>query len=150
MLYRAINGESSSAGVERREDPGPAPHASAQTAQRYEDLHWAVHGKLNRRHPQRMVSQPDLQPQWSKRLNCDQIDVTADNSGVLLFCLSPSPRRWTWYGHALYKHTLRAAYQAGQIWRNALKPEVSVPCPSSWGWTKAKESWQKKVSLLDH
>ncbi|XP_073961066.1 spaetzle domain-containing protein 6 isoform X2 [Choristoneura fumiferana] len=36
MLYRAINGESSSAGVERREDPGPAPHASAQTAQRYE------------------------------------------------------------------------------------------------------------------
>ncbi|XP_075985951.1 spaetzle domain-containing protein 6 [Anticarsia gemmatalis] len=35
MLYRAINGDSeSSAGVERREDPGPAPHA--QHAHRYE------------------------------------------------------------------------------------------------------------------
>ncbi|KAJ2944887.1 hypothetical protein O0L34_g1778 [Tuta absoluta] len=26
MLYRAINGDSSSSGVERREDPGPTPH----------------------------------------------------------------------------------------------------------------------------
>ncbi|XP_048487342.1 uncharacterized protein LOC105398799 [Plutella xylostella] len=30
MLYRAINGDSSSAGVERREDPGPPPHAPHQ------------------------------------------------------------------------------------------------------------------------
>ncbi|XP_061705069.1 uncharacterized protein LOC133516250 isoform X3 [Cydia pomonella] len=38
MLYRAINGESSSAGVERREDPGTAPHAHApaSTAPKYE------------------------------------------------------------------------------------------------------------------
>lgn len=62
---------------------------------------------------------------------------------------------------ALNKHALRAAYQAGHIWGNALNLGAPIPCPSFWGWHKKSQGgwtpdWStgtpiwSKLSMLDH
>ncbi|KAK3758979.1 hypothetical protein RRG08_005605 [Elysia crispata] len=42
---------------------------------------------------------------------------------------------------ALFQHTLRAAYQAGQVWGQALITCPDLPEPSQWGWMKKETSW---------
>ena len=37
---------------------------------------------------------------------------------------------------SLKQQCLRAAYQAGYVWGQALKPYVDLPSPSEWGWKK--------------
>ena len=39
---------------------------------------------------------------------------------------------------ALFQHVLRAAYQAGYIWGQALVPHARLPHPNEWGWKKGK------------
>ena len=50
---------------------------------------------------------------------------------------------------SLKQHCLRAAYQAGYVWRQALKPYVELPSPSEWGWEKGSDGtwyihWNEK------
>ena len=42
---------------------------------------------------------------------------------------------------ALFQHTLRAAYQAGHVWGQALITCPVLPEPSQWGWMKKETSW---------
>ena len=49
---------------------------------------------------------------------------------------------------ALYQHTLRAAYQAGYVWYQALSPIQILLSPEEWGWTKTDGSFQPKWSTL--
>ena len=37
---------------------------------------------------------------------------------------------------SLKQHCLRAVYQAGYVWGQALKPYVDLSSPSEWGWIK--------------
>ncbi|KAI8442349.1 hypothetical protein MSG28_005876 [Choristoneura fumiferana] len=97
-----------------------------------QDLHRAVHGKLTRRHPQRMVSQPDLQPQYLMVQEAYFLLPT-------LFCLSPSPRRWTWYGNFWFQSVSPYLARLVSCTQCMFIESMSIPCPSSWGWTKAKE-----------
>lgn len=55
-------------------------------------LHCNVQGRPIRRQPQRIVSQPDLHPQWSSSLNSGQIEVTFDHCGVHLPSTSFHPQ----------------------------------------------------------
>ena len=41
----------------------------------------------------------------------------------------------------LFQHTLRAAYQAGHVWGQALVTCPDLPEPSQWGWMKKENSW---------
>ena len=40
---------------------------------------------------------------------------------------------------SLQQHCLRAAYQAGYVWGQALKPYEDLPSPSEWGWKKGSD-----------
>src|SRR6218665_3059855 len=39
---------------------------------------------------------------------------------------------------ALFQHVLRAAYQAGYIWGQALVPHARLPHPNEWGWKEGE------------
>ena len=41
---------------------------------------------------------------------------------------------------ALKQHIMRAAYQGGIVWGQALDPVVYLPSPDSWGWSKQCDS----------
>ena len=49
---------------------------------------------------------------------------------------------------ALTQHVLRAAYQAGHCWGQALIGVVDLPSPDKWGWIRANDEWLPLWSLL--
>ena len=49
---------------------------------------------------------------------------------------------------ALIQHSLRAAYQAGHVWGQALITCPDLPDPSSWGWYKNGNSWDPVWTTL--
>ena len=51
-------------------------------------------------------------------------------------------------GAAIYYHTLRAAYQAGQIWAQSRKAELVLPSPSEYGWVLESGRWRPYWSNL--
>ena len=55
---------------------------------------------------------------------------------------------------ALKMHVLRAAYQAGYIWGQALKPCPELPSPGDWGWKPGERGtweilWTKKEPISE-
>ena len=50
---------------------------------------------------------------------------------------------------ALHQHILRAVYQAGVIWGNALHPVLNLPTPRDWGWQEdGNGRWIPKWTTL--
>ena len=51
---------------------------------------------------------------------------------------------------ALIQHVLRAVYQAGHCWGQALTDAVDLPSPDKWGWIRANDTleWFPLWSLL--
>ena len=49
---------------------------------------------------------------------------------------------------ALIQHILRAAYQAGYIWGQALITRPNLPDPSNWGWLKTGNTWDPVWTTL--
>ena len=43
---------------------------------------------------------------------------------------------------AFKQHVKRAAYQSGHVWGQALVPEMQLPCPSAWGWSRTTHGWE--------
>lgn len=48
---------------------------------------------------------------------------------------------------ALILHTLRAAFQAGHIWRKSLQKYTKLPDPAKFGWRKAETGWLVRKML---
>ena len=42
---------------------------------------------------------------------------------------------------ALLRHTYRAAYQAGYVWRQSLMHQQQLPSPENWGWKRVGETY---------
>ena len=50
---------------------------------------------------------------------------------------------------ALTQHTLRAVYQAGHVWGQALLPTPNLPSPAVWGWDKSDTGlWKPNWTTL--
>jgi len=49
---------------------------------------------------------------------------------------------------ALTQHVLRAAYQAGHCWSQALIDVVDLPSPDKWGWIRVNDEWFPLWSVL--
>jgi hypothetical protein len=49
---------------------------------------------------------------------------------------------------ALTEHTKRAVYQGGHVWGQAICPQMRLPSPEEWGWTKTDNGWEPKWTVL--
>ena len=42
---------------------------------------------------------------------------------------------------ALTEHAKRAAYQSAHVWGQCMKPQMMLPSPKDWGWSKLDDMW---------
>ena len=49
---------------------------------------------------------------------------------------------------ALFQHSLRAAYQAGHVWKQALVKQQVLPSPENWGWMKEGDGYVPRWTTL--
>jgi hypothetical protein len=75
---------------------------------------------------------------YSKTLNATSVNearlILFSNGNRSIECVPPTQG-------ALEQHALRAAYQAGHVWAQALTAEQVLPSPGDWGWLKRGNSW---------
>ena len=49
---------------------------------------------------------------------------------------------------ALEEHTKRAMYQGGHVWGQSMCPQMRLPTPEEWGWSKTDDGWKPKWTVL--
>jgi hypothetical protein len=76
-------------------------------------------------------------------LYCGDTEIHSVNEArKILFTKNKSLQNIPPTRDALRMHTLRAAYQAGFVWGQALDPSGVIPSPADWGWTQTEGEWQ--------
>ncbi|XP_061712127.1 uncharacterized protein LOC133521274 [Cydia pomonella] len=78
------------------------------------------------------------------RLYCGHVDIISVNDArkFLFTTKNRSLQNIPPTKDALKMHIMRAAYQAGQVWGQALKSLPEIVSPMNWGWTDTGDVWK--------
>ncbi|KAK3787194.1 hypothetical protein RRG08_040324 [Elysia crispata] len=88
-------------------------------------------------HLRDMIALEELHPAIHNEFIAGRFVIQKTNNAFSSIALDQMPPT----KDALYQHTLRAAYQAGHVWGQALITCPDLPEPSQWGWMKKETSW---------